>query len=172
MARVLSLDISASSTGWSFVSDEDKRYIEVGLITTSPKLSRAERLVLYRKELKKLFKKFKPTHVVMEDVFGGLNTKVLVLLAKFGGVTEECCLSELGIEPYIIHTNTVKAYFKTKTKEDLFNFIVDVLEWKDVKFKKDNDKSDAGAQLMCYCDHVLGKIRYRFEKEYGYLYEV
>lgn len=167
--RVLSLDISASSTGWAIIT---KNGVECGFITTSPKLSRPKRLSLYKKELIRLFKKFKPTHIVMEDLFIGKNAKAAVVLAKFAGVTEECSFTELDIEPYIIHTNTVKSYFKAKNKEEVFNVIVDILEWENANFKKDNDLTDAIAQLLCYMDHVLGEVRYRFIKDYGYLYEV
>lgn len=169
--RVLSLDISASSTGWSFCPVEDDNIIS-GVITTLPKYSRAERLVKYRIELTKLLKDLQPTHVVMEDVFAGLNPKTLVLLAKFAGVTEECCLSEFGIEPYIIHTNTVKSYFKVKTKEQLFDFVVTLLDWQKFNFKRDNDIVDAISQLLVYYDQVLNAKKFREEKDYGFLYEV
>jgi Holliday junction resolvasome RuvABC endonuclease subunit len=169
--RVLSLDISASSTGWSFCPVKDDNIIS-GVITTLPKYSRAERLVKYRIELTKLLKDLQPTHVVMEDVFASLNPKTLVLLAKFAGVTEECCLSEFGIEPYIIHTNTVKSYFKVKTKEQLFDFVVTLLDWQKFNFKRDNDIVDAISQLLVYYDQVLNAKQFREEKDYGFLYEV
>ena len=171
--RILSLDIAASSTGWAFTFGQG-RNIEYGLIKTSPKFSRPERLAFFRNELIKILLEFRPTHVVMEDVYAGLNAKTLVTLAKFGGVVEECCKSVADIEPYIIHTNTVKAYFKAKNKEEVFNMIVDIFDWgKDkVNFKKHNDLADAIAQLLCYYDHILKYRNFRIEKEYGYSYEV
>jgi Holliday junction resolvasome RuvABC endonuclease subunit len=169
--RVLSLDISAASTGWSFFPGKNNE-IMFGLITTSPKCSRAERLVIYKKALSNLIKKLKPTHIVMEDIFSGLNAKTIVLLAKFAGVTEEYCLSEFGIEPYVIHTNTVKSYFKVKNKEELFEAIIDIMDWSDITFKKHNDITDATGQLLCYFDRVLNEIKFRYNKDYGYLYEV
>ncbi len=172
--RVLSLDISASSTGWAFGFGKVKVPVQHGIIKTSPKSSRPERLNYFKHELEKLLLKLKPSHVVMEDVYSGLNAKTLVLLAKFAGVAEECCYSITGIEPYIIHTSTVKAYFKAKKKEDVFDAISDIFEWDPDKFsfKKHNDVSDAIGQLLCYLDHVLNYRKFRAEKEYGYLYEV
>lgn len=147
--------------------------LEYGIIKAPVKSNRPEKLVYLREELKKLLLKFEPTHVVIEDIYLGLNPKTLVLLAKFAGVVEECCLSISGIESYIIHTSTVKAYFKIKKKKDIFNMIVDILDWEeDTSFNKYNDITDAVAQLFCYFDNVLEYRKFRQEKEYGYLYEV
>ena len=80
----------------------------------------------------------------------------------------------VGKDPYIIHTNRVKAFFKLKNKEEIFDMILDIMDWdcEVFNFKKDNDITDALAQLFCFMDHVL-KIRvFRIEKPYGYLYGV
>lgn len=174
LIRVISFDISASSTGWAFAFGQARGKYDYGLIKTSPKFSRAQRLAYFRQEVIKLMLRFRPTHIVMEDVYVGLNPKTLVLLAKFAGVVEEVSASIAGVEPYVIHTNTVKAYFKAKNKETIFNIIKDLLGWEDekVSYKKHNDLSDAIAQMLCYFDQVLGYRKFRFEKEYGYFYEV
>ena len=172
--RILSLDI-ASTTGWAFVcGDADKNSFKFGLIKTKVKDSRAQKLVYFREELLMLLNRFRPTHVVIEGVYAGPNTKTLVLLSKFAGVAEECCLSVMKIEAYIIHTSTVKSYFKAKNKEQVFNFIVDIFDWdsEKVSFKKCNDITDALAQLVCYYDTVLKCKKFREKTEYGYLYEV
>jgi Holliday junction resolvasome RuvABC endonuclease subunit len=169
--RVLSLDVSASSTGWAIRMDNGN--FEYGLIKTDSKFGRAERLAYFRSELQNILIKFKPTHVVMEDVYSGLNPKTLILLSKFAGIAEECCFSFTNTIPHIIHTNTVKSYFKAKTKEEIFYFITEIFDWDDgCSFKKHNDMTDALAQLVCYYDHILNHIQFRFEKEYGYLYEI
>lgn len=170
--RVLSLDISASSTGWSYVfgANDIKNF---GFIKTKPKLDTAERLYVFREELEDVFHTCKPSHIVIEDVYSGLNVKTLKLLSKFAGIAEEMCFRKAGVAPYIISNKTVKAYFKTKTKEDVFYFLIDILGWseEEVSFKKDNDLTDAIAQLMCYCDKVLGYRKFRAETEYGYIYD-
>lgn len=174
LMRVLSLDISASSTGWAFAFGQARGVFEYGLIKTNPKFGEAERLAFFREELIKILKEFRPTHVVIEDVYSGVNVKVLKLLAKFSGVAEECSLSVAGIEPTILSTNTVKSYFKAKNKQDVFDIIVELFGWNvdDVDFKKHNDLTDAIAQLVCFYDVILNYRKFRFEKEYGYLYEV
>ncbi len=172
-SRVISLDIAAT-TGWGFISGSKIEEIKFGLIKTNSKFSEAQRLAYFRNELFKLLVEFKPTHVVIEDVYSGVNVNVMKLLAKFAGVAEECCLSAAGIEPYVIHTNTVKSYFKVKNKQQLFDFVVEILGFENdgVSFKEHNDIIDAIGQLLCYCDTILGVKNFRSEKDYGFLYEV
>lgn len=171
LAKVLSLDVSASSTGWSFTTNKPCAKVEYGLIKTKAKESHAERLVHFRKELIRLIRGYKPSHIVMEDVFSGPNAKTLVLLAKFGGVAQEVSKSVARVEPYIIHNNTVKAFFKVKNKEEVFNSVTCIME-QDWTFNKHNDITDATAQLLCYMDHILKVRTFRTEKPYGYLYGV
>jgi len=174
LLRVLSFDISASSTGWAFTFGQARGVFEYGLIKTSPKFSRAERLAYFRNEVERLLVEFRPTHVVIEDVFSGLNVKTMKLLSKFAGVAEECCMTIAKIDPYVISTNTVKAYFKAKNKQAVFDMILEIFDWdpEQVKFKKHNDLTDAIAQLMCYYDHVLKYRNFKTEKDYGFIYEV
>ena len=167
--RIISLDIAAAKTGWSFT---DGNKFEYGWIETSPKDKRAVRLGKFRWKLNRLLEEYKPTYIVFEDVYSGPNKKVMILLAKFGGVAEELCYSFLKKEPYVIHTNTVKSYFKVKTKEDIFDVVVNLFGLDEFEFKKHNDITDAVAQLLCYCDDVLRYKKFRIEKKYGYLYEV
>lgn len=174
MIKVLSLDVSASSTGWAFFSNRKRNNMSFGLIKTNPDFDAAERLCFFRQELVKLLHTFSPTHVVIEDVFLGFNVKTLVLISKFAGVAIECCMAVSGVCPHIISTNTVKSYFKAENKEDVFNVIKEIFEWDDneVSFKKHNDITDSIAQLMCFCDDILKQHTFRFERKYGYLYEV
>ena len=172
--RVLSLDI-ATTTGWATTFGQARRNFKYGLIKTSPKLSEPQRLAYFRNEIIKLLLEFRPTHVVIEDIYAGININTMKLLAKFAGVVEECCVTIAGIDPYIIHTSTVKAYFKAKNKRQLFNFMIELLDWENddkIKFTKHNDIVDAIAQLLVYYHKVLSVRSFRTEKDYGYLYEL
>jgi len=174
LTRVLSLDL-ATRTGWAFTFCQTRSKFEYGIIQTNPKFSEGRRLALFREELIKLLSKLKPTHIVIEDTYAGNNIKTLKLLSKYAGVAIECCSSMARVNPYIIHTSTVKAYFKVKNKKDLFDFMLSLLEWEDdkgISFEKHNDITDAIAQLLCYCDKILGLWKFRVEKEYGFLYNV
>lgn len=169
--KMLSLDI-ATTTGWAFVDSKNTANIKRGLIKSNSKFSLSKRLSNFREELTKLLEVFKPSHVVIEDIFSGLNVSTMKLLAKYAGVAQECCMTISNIDPYIIHTSTVKAYFKAKDKQEVFNIIIDIVAWSDAVFKKDNDITDAIAQLLCYYDEVSEGNKYRFKKDYGYLYEI
>jgi Holliday junction resolvasome RuvABC endonuclease subunit len=170
--KILSFDVSSVSTGWAFLSKNKRDY---GVLKTNPKEGRANRLSYFRSQVKKLLNTYKPTDIVLEDVYSGPSVKTLVVLSKFAGVLEECCFSNLKLSPYLIHTSTVKAYFKAKNKEEVFNAIISTFEFEEKKFdfKKHNDVTDALAQAVCYYDCVINESNEcRIEKDYGYFYEV
>jgi Holliday junction resolvasome RuvABC endonuclease subunit len=171
--RVLSLDI-ASTTGWAFTFGQVRGKFDFGIIKTNSKFSEGQRLAYFRNELIKLLLEFRPSHVVMEDIYAGNNVKTMKLLAKYAGVAQEVCVSVAGIDPYVIHNGTVKSYFKAKNKRELFDFVVELLGWEDdnVSFNKHNDVIDAIGQLVCYYDQVLGARKFREEKDYGFLYDI
>ncbi len=165
---ILSLDVSAASTGWCYTNDGDK-FIK-GVIETKPKFNRSERLLTLNIELTKVLKKYRPKHIVQEDSFSGINVKTMKILCEFAGVAKYTCQKVLKVDPVVITNTKVKSYFKSRTKEVLFSFMCEIFELKDLTFKKDNDMIDAQAQLLYYADEVLGKYKYRFDKDYGYLY--
>lgn len=154
---ILSLDISAVSTGWTFsVKDNLKDY---GIIKTNPKSGRAERLSAFKKEIEKQLYKYKPSYVVVENGYLGRNVKTLKVLCEFAGVAKACCMDMLGVEPFIMNVNTTHSHFGTKKKEDLFNIIVDLYSLKGFEFKKHNDVTDAYAQSICFYERELKKRR-------------
>lgn len=167
--RVLSLDVSSTSTGWSFIT-ERKNSLKFGTIRPGKKLNVAEKLTFFREELIKILKKYKPTYIVLEDTFMGANPKVTKLLAKFGGVAEQVVYEYSNKAPYIMSNTTSKSFFKVKKKEKLFVLIIDLLDFteKMLTFKEWNDIADSIAQLWCYCDDVLEIKKIREEKDYGY----
>lgn len=167
--KMLSLDI-ATTTGWAFVDIHNMEEIKAGVIKLNSKMEFSVRLKDFREKLQRLLITLLPNFVVIEDVFAGNNIPTLKKLSKYAGVAQECCVSTLNIEPYIIHNNTVKSYFKIKKKEELFEVIKEVVDWEDATFKKHNDVTDAIAQLMCYFDQISADKKYKIEKDYGVLY--
>ncbi len=164
---VLSLDVSASSSGWATYDGES---FILGTIKTSPKFTRSERLVTFSNALAALLVRYKPKHIVIEDTFAGKNTKTLKILSEFAGVAKYTCMFVIGIEPTVVANTTVKSYYKARTKEVLFMFMCDIFNKKDLTFKKDNDIMDALAQLLYYLDVVLEKHKFKENKEYGFLF--
>jgi Holliday junction resolvasome RuvABC endonuclease subunit len=149
---IFSLDISSQSTGWSYAVKG--RIYNYGVIKLKPTMDRAQRLVIFRKALKKLLKKYKPRYTVIENGFGGRNIKTLKTLAKFAGVAEELVRSELGYSPYIMNNKIVKSFHGVKTKEELFEVMCERLK-KKFNFKEHNDICDAAAQSFCYYDTIV-----------------
>lgn len=173
---VLSLDISASSTGWSAVKNNKLRY---GVIETDSKFDTSKRLHYFRTELIMILEIIKPKEVLMEDTFVGPNPKVNKLLSKFGGVSEQLVYESLGKSPLVIDNKTVKAFFRVKKKDELFLVILDLLGWKideDISFNKYfnnyNDIIDSIAQLLYGCDILLKRKKIKMEREYGFRYKL
>jgi len=164
------LDISGSSTGWSFVTTHSSKYC-FGTITTSANDCLAKRLTVFRKALKNIFTEYKPNIILIEDTFIGKNPAVNKLLSKFGGIAEQLVYEFLKTAPIIISNKTVKAFFCVKTKEALFEVVHDLCSWGDlISYKKYNDIADAMAQLWYYLQVAEFKIIKR-EMPYGYIYE-
>lgn len=168
--RIFSLDVSASSTGWSYYNLRSNK-ISFGTIKTKSKDAVSVRLTFFRKTLLKLFKKYKPDVILIEDTFVGKNPSVVKLLAKFGGVAEQLSYEFVGEYPIIISNKTVKAFFCTKKKEGLFEIIHDLFGWDEKEeFKTHNDIADSIAQNIYYI-HSEGYKIMKEEKEYGFLYK-
>jgi len=167
--RVLSLDVSSTSTGSSFMTTK-KGSLRYGTIRPDKDMVLGEKLTFFRSEIIKVLKKYKPTHIVLEDTFMGRNPKVTKLLAKFGGVAEQTVFEYCLTPPYIMGNTEPKSFFKAKKKEKLFILIENLVDFGDnvLIFKEWNDITDSIAQLLCYCDDVLEIKKIREEKEYGY----
>jgi len=168
--KILSLDISSKSTGWSFIIDGKLKHC--GVIETDVKTDWAVRLAEFRGRLGSLLLDKYPTHVVIENNFASKNIKVLKMLSQLSGIAMECCVTVLKLSPYIMSNTTPKSYFHVKNKEQLYEVIVDFFELpKDWTFKKHNDMTDSIAQGICYYDTVFEK-NIRQETDYGYLFKI
>jgi len=170
--RVLSLDISSVSTGWSIY---DGKNFTGGTILLDKKIDKVVKLQKFRKALTDILVKEKPTHIVIEAVFMGINVKTIKILSEFSGVAQECCFSTTNVTAYVVENTTVKSFFKTRKKEELYYFVLsifDLEEKDDMPFKTNNDIIDSIAQNIYYCDIVLNYIEFRIETEYGYKYSV
>ncbi len=171
--KVLSLDVSSTSTGWTFVNSKDMLLI-FGKIMPDKKAHLPEKLTYFRKSIIALLKKYKPNNIVLEDTFEGRNPKVTNLLAKFGGVAEQTIFQYCKRVPYIMGNTTPKSFFKVRSKELLYEVIIDLKEDafvnEDMNFKDYNDITDSIAQLLCYCHDILKIIKFKEEVEYGFRY--
>jgi Holliday junction resolvasome RuvABC endonuclease subunit len=153
---ILSLDISAVSTGWTFcVKDHLRAY---GIIRTEAKFSTPQRLLKFREELSKVIRKYHPSFIVVENNFAGGNIKTLKVLSEFAGVAKELSVSDGRVDPFVLNNKIVKAHFGLKKKEEVFKYIMEnyLLE-KDFNYKEHNDIVDAYAQSVCFYESVILK---------------
>ena len=169
MWSVLSLDVSAACTGWCIIHSNS--FIKYGTIKANSKEDSATRLLSFRQQLISILNEYKPTHIIIEDVYSGLNVRTLKLLSEFAGVAKETCKEFTEITPYVISNNTVKSYFKVRTKEELFYFVTDIFDNDTWSFKKDNDIVDAIAMCIYYLDIILGISGFKDTTDYGFIYK-
>lgn len=154
---ILSLDVSAASTGWAFlVKDNLKAY---GIIETNPKDGRAKRLQDFKNKIRELLIKYKPSFVVIENGYLGGNVKTLKVLCEFAGVAKMCCMDSLSIEPFIMNVNIPRSHFGVKNKNEVFDMVVSLYGLEDFEFKKHNDITDACVQGLCFYEQELKKAR-------------
>ena len=117
---ILSIDASLSSSGWC-VCDEKFNLIKVGKIQTE-KTTDKRYLYIYN-EYKKLFKKYKPTIVKMEDGFCGVNLKAGLQLAEVRGLIKTLA-DKYNATLYTYPPQSIKkaiAGSGKATKEDVYN---------------------------------------------------
>ena len=122
MNNVMSFDVSSVCTGWSYFRNEVLK--DFGLITRDvmKDFSIPQKLFIFKKESHKLLKKYKPSHVIIEETYLK-NVKTLKNLMQFTGVLQESCYELLCLEPIFIHVMTVRSRFGLRTKEDVFHFV-------------------------------------------------
>jgi Holliday junction resolvasome RuvABC endonuclease subunit len=85
VTKVLSIDQSTRCTGWAcFIGG---KYLDSGIIDMSKsKLETNERSFEMAKSIWKVIKKFKPTHLILEDVQQQSNAKTMIILARLSGM--------------------------------------------------------------------------------------
>lgn len=86
---ILGIDPGTGRTGWGVIHNpahEQIEYVGHGCIITLQDFQMQERLLLLHKELTKLVDTFKPTCMVVEQIFFGLNSKTAISVSQARGV--------------------------------------------------------------------------------------
>lgn len=146
--KILALDISTKSTGWFIDKDN------CGIIKIDSKLELPKKLVVFRKELNKILKQFKPKTVVIEDVHyhrGFSNIHTVKMLSKFGGVATELAASK-RMEIVLMTASMARKALgleRKVTKQDVFEHFNSKynMGW---TFKVHNDITDAWVLQFAY----------------------
>lgn len=83
--KVLSFDQSTRVSGWAYF--EDGKYIESGTVDMSKsKLETDQRSFEMAKELWKIMKKYKPEHLILENVQQQSSVSTVIILARLAGM--------------------------------------------------------------------------------------
>ena len=83
--KVLSFDQSTRVSGWAYF--EDGQYVESGVIDMNKsKLNTDDRSFEMAKELWKVIKKYKPQHLVLENVQQQGSVQTVIVLARLAGM--------------------------------------------------------------------------------------
>lgn len=106
MMKILGLDISSSSTGWSVI--DDGKLADYGKINFTGKLSNANKLYLLGVELKRVIDRQKPDEIAIEDVIQVKSVSVAKILARYNGVAIVEAYRHLQRDPFIIEPTAWK----------------------------------------------------------------
>lgn len=100
---VVGCDISTYSTGWGVVekTGENHKIIETGLIRGDSSMNVTQRLYLLGNELKKIFERFKPDEIGIEEAFFMRGPKILATLSRFAGVAIYRAYAYQKKEPFL-----------------------------------------------------------------------
>jgi Holliday junction resolvasome RuvABC endonuclease subunit len=137
MHKVLSLDVSSTTIGWSLISESEGliKVIKHGHIKP-PKsdLSLARRALKSQYLLKSLIKDLKPDSVAIEEYVtkfskGRSTAKTIVVLSVFNEAMTMACIEELDKDPDRLSVLSIRSLIsktfdeKITSKEECFEFI-------------------------------------------------
>jgi len=109
MKKIMGIDISSRSTGWSIVQDD--KLLEYGKINPTGKtMSPAQKMFLFHVELKKIIERYSPDEIAIEDVPLVKSASVAKLLAKFNGVAVIEAYRHLQRDPVLYMPPEWKTY--------------------------------------------------------------
>ncbi len=123
---ILGIDPGTATTGWGIIKKgrgkNNLALVDYGCIVTTPKNSFPQRLILIRKNLRKLISEKRPDIVAVEEHFFGKNKKTAMVVAEARGVILEAAAStKIPIFEYqgfkIKHALTGERFAKKKPVE-------------------------------------------------------
>lgn len=123
--KILSLDASISSTGYSVVDKTTKDVIECGKITTKPKNLDSQRFLQICNKCEEIIIKHNIYEVVIEGQYVHKNKKTALKLASLLGALI-VKFRKLGCEIYKIQPSQVRSLLLhgDSSKEEMANFII------------------------------------------------
>ena len=86
--RVLGIDPGIGRLGWGIVDVDGGKLTarDYGCIETEPNSDTSERLLIISHEISKIFKKYRPDVMAIEELFFGANSKTALVVGQARGV--------------------------------------------------------------------------------------
>ena len=152
MRRILGIDPGTLRLGYGVVEADggaQLRYVECGVITASPRASRAVRLVEIARGLRELMAELRPQAVAMEEAFAGKNIQSALALGEARGVAllvaGEADLVVAGYPPATVKKNVVG--HGRATKDQIAYLVRATLK---LRRAPSSDAADALAIAICH----------------------
>ena len=96
---VLGLDPGIAITGYGLVEERDQELVAVayGVMRTSPRVPKADRLVLLHQQLSQLISRYGPDNAAVEELFFSTNARTAMVVGEARGVLL-LALAEAGVQ--------------------------------------------------------------------------
>lgn len=152
--KILGLDISSISTGWSIIDQEEVSY---GLITNDPKDSLITKIKNFGQSLENILYENKDIKWIgIEDIYNN-NTNTIKTLSKFAGVALYCIRNNLFISDIYDDISLEKA-FSMKKKSPPECGVITISPSQVLKFielKNIADRDEKKAEVMAWANNYF-----------------
>ncbi|MCU0640753.1 MAG: crossover junction endodeoxyribonuclease RuvC [Candidatus Margulisbacteria bacterium] len=157
----LGIDPGTATTGFGLVRQQADKlaHVSCGVITTTPKESTQDRLRKIHAEIKQLIATHKPTHMAVERLFFGTNTKTAIAVAQARGIVlltaAECGVPVIEYTPLEVKV-AVTGYGKAEKKQ-IQQMVKLLLKMPEVP--RPDDAADALAVAICHLhSHKMTRV--------------
>lgn len=150
---VIGIDPGTASTGYGVIENSKSKfkYLDCGVIRTSPDLAAPQRLLQINKELEGIIKKHKPEVLVMEKLFFFKNLKTIIPVSQAGGVILlTSAKTKLPIFQFTpLQVKSIITGFGRAEKKDIQLKMQKIFKLKEMP--KPDDAADALAIATAFC---------------------
>lgn len=156
MKIILGIDPGTATTGFGIVKSKRKRdlvYICHGVIKTPVGMPMGERLLLLRRELKKIIATHKPNTIIIEQLFFGRNAKTAMMVGQARGVVMMTA-AEVHVPTFDYQGLWVKKKLSGDghaSKKRIQQVVRKILKM--ARLPRPDDAADALALAICYLTH-------------------
>ena len=123
--RILGIDSSTTATGYAVI--EDNKIIKSGVIKPQKKLDTIQRIIYIDNEIQKIYKKYKPNFIVIEEMVAFRNANAMrVLIGLIYHLVIEFTRKEALVvlaRPSQVRKNKIKAKHRDEIKKQSIDYV-------------------------------------------------